>query len=175
MYREAPPSSQVMARERELVYLPRTDVYAFSSLAFAVFIFSTGVLMGGVVAASISPNIGGAGILVATIAPVVMLLVHRRPARITLRIEQGDLFVEERGRLRANIALNRLRSVDIDSGGWRRGDVGPGCIVLVPEEPQPRLALTARRIPHEDCVEWAAKVRTFLRLHRWMPVDERPV
>lgn len=170
MYREPPPAEEVVDVERrDLVYAPRDPEFGAASLPSYAggFIAMAGVIAAALVAGK-SPNFAGALILAGIVIGVVVWRLLRRGKGIIFTVVRGELFVRQRAFVRTTIALHRLEDVIVD------GDMHHACITLVPEEPQRRLSLTPKNIARNDCVEWAAKIRAFLRAHGWTPLEERP-
>jgi hypothetical protein len=65
----------------------------------------------------------------------------------------------------------RLSAIGFETRGAAPIDVSR--IVVVPEPPDEPVPLTAQRVAHLEAVEWAGKIRAFLRAHGWVPHDER--
>jgi hypothetical protein len=165
-YRRADEASDLSS---ELIYLPLTDDDG-AAFGWALLIFGGGTIAGALIAGSNLPNVGGAVIVAAVALAAIVYFFRRRTRGIRLRIARGDLSIFDHGKLRASFALSRLENVivDTDTVDWGR-------IVLVREPPDPLVPLTASDVPRHDCIEWAAKIRTFLRANGWTPPDERPV
>lgn len=169
MYRDPPPAAEVEVEPRDLVYKPRDPEFGMASWPgfSAMFVGLIGVVGGAFVAMS-SPNLGGLVMLAGIVGAIGAWLWVRRGAGIVFTVVRGELVVRQRAFVRTRIALGRLEDVIVD------GDLHHCCITLVPEEPQRRIELTKKNIVRNDCVEWAAKIRAFLRVHGWTPLEERP-
>jgi hypothetical protein len=101
-----------------------------------------------------------------------------------------ELFVNLGGSVPLRIRLSALRTVVLDSKTINKAqrEVRPDGIIAIsrraiavdvsrivfvlaePEEPFP---LTEEYVSQSDCFEWLGKIRMFLRLHGWVPEDER--
>ena len=170
MYREPPAAGEIEdERARDLVYAPRQAEYGFASMPGmgAMFLGGAGIVAGAIVATH-SPNLGGLVMLASIFVAGIVWYWVRRGAGIVFTVVRGELVIRQRAFVRTRIALHRLEDVIID------GDDHHACITLVPEEPQRRIELTQKNIARNDCAEWAAKIRAFLRTHGWTPLEERP-
>lgn len=169
MYREPPPLAETEAERRELAYRPRDAEYGVGAMPGLVPIFIGG---GGVVAGALvaihSPTWGGIVMLASIALGILAFIWLRRGRRIVFTVTRGEIVVLDGAFVRTRIAIHRLENVIVD------GDLHHACITLVPEEPQQRIELTNKSIARDDCVEWAAKIRAFLRANGWTPLDERP-
>jgi hypothetical protein len=170
MYRKPPPAEETVDIERrDLVYAPREPEYGAASLPSYAggFVAMASVIVSAFVADR-SPNLAGVVILAGIVVGLVVWILLRRSKGIVFSVVRGQLFVRQRAVVRTTVPLHRLDDVIVD------GDPH-ACIVLLPEEPQRPFALTPKNLARNDCVEWAAKIRAFLRAHGWTPLEERPV
>lgn len=168
MYRDAPPPAEIDAAiERDLAYEPRAPDDGSMPGLFPMFVGGGGIIAAAFVAMT-SPNAAAVMMVASVGAGIVVWRLSRRGTGIVLSVVRGDLVVRQHAFVRSRIALHLLEDVIVD------GDDHHACITLVPEEPHRRIELTKKNIASSDCVEWAAKIRVFLRAHGWKSLDERP-
>jgi hypothetical protein len=112
---------------------------------------------------------------------------------LRFRIDHGDLEISDLASrvLVARMRLSDLKDVILDTKSIRKVQPGPDAVPAVqfihstvgPELDVSRLVLriegrrgeirlTEAFLPHLESVEWAGKIRTFLRSHGWIPEDE---
>jgi hypothetical protein len=177
----------------ELVYVARErDVNAaFHRVWIRTMFFGLG---GGVlVAALVAP--AAAWVVIAGVLgwSIASWRRTRKGDAIVFRVEDGRLTVRRRGAahpLLSALPLSRVLDVTLDSKSITpvmrdtsisavapqmkvRGEVDISRIVLVPAAPQEPVTVTEEHVAHMDAVEGAGKIRTFLRAHDWLPLDER--
>jgi hypothetical protein len=178
-----PATLTYVARERELNR-------ATPRLWIRIWLF--GLCGGGCVAGVGTP---WAGLAIMVVVVTWAVLSWRRTQRgdaVLFRIDEERLTVTARGApLLASLPLAQLDDVTLDTKAIvpatqdtstaaagvvemkARGEVDVARIVLVPAAPREPVALTKDHVAHMDAVEGAGKIRTFLRAHGWVPVDER--
>jgi hypothetical protein len=110
---------------------------------------------------------------------------------IRLRYEDDQLLITfGRSDVPLRVPLRHLRNVQLDSKtiakvsrevrpdgvmsmSGRPMVVDVSRVVLVLADPEDPLRLTEDYVSHSECLEWLGKIRLFLRLHGWVPEDER--
>jgi hypothetical protein len=113
---------------------------------------------------------------------------------LLLRVEDGDLVITTRAskEVLTHVRLGAVRDVSLDTKSIRKVEpgrdavpavqfihtqVGPEIdvarIVLDLEGRSTPIRLSDAYVSHIDSVEWLGKIRSFLRAHGWIPVDER--
>lgn len=154
-----------------------------------------GALLGGIAAALDHTTIGEAVFATSIVASAWRWYRAPDVGGLKLRVTDGWLFVSpRRGRKPLfSLPLSELDDVMLDTktiakvSGLRSPASGLAFvdykvsprtevarIALVPSGEAPAFFLTEDRAPYQDSVEWIARIRTFLRKHGWVPVDERP-
>lgn len=110
---------------------------------------------------------------------------------IRLRYEHDQLLITfGRSDVPLRVPLRHLRNIQLDSKtiakvshevrpdgvismSGRPMVVDVSRVVLVLAEPEEPIHLTEDYVSHSECLEWLGKIRLFLRLHGWLPEDER--
>jgi hypothetical protein len=159
-------------------------------------LFLQAILVSGVIAVGLSAVDHQAIGLAAMGAAMAWAIWRWHRARdiggVLLRVREGELTVSPRNGARSllDVPLRDLLDVRLETKSIHKvmrdtsiaavnvgTHVGPEVdvtrIVLVPREPVEPLSLTEAFVPHLEAAEAFAKIRTFLRAHGWVPVDER--
>jgi len=134
-----------------------------------------------------------AGVAMVAVLGWTILRTRRGPkAGLLFGVNEGVLTLTDGGRPLLTVPLAELEDVGLDSKSIRKVELGQDAVPAMrfintrvgPEIDVARIALsiagkdepfllTNAFLPHMDAVEWAGKIRSFLRKHRWLPEDER--
>lgn len=191
-YRVEDPTSDARA---ELVYVPTDRERHAAPARHALQIGIVGGV-GGVIAAGAGfPLLGGAALVLTTIAAAWRWRRAPEVAGIAIVVERGSVIVTHRAskEVLVRTRLVNLLDVALDTKAIRKvvpgndaipavqfinTSVGPEVdvarIVFELDEDRAPVPLSEQFLAHVDAVEWIAKIRSFLRKHGWIPEDERP-
>ena len=193
-YRVNAEQADAAEAPRELVYRRNRSDGQGGRLFGAIALTAAGIV-GGLTASSLVGLAIGIGISAA--ASVGGLVQWRRAAatsRMLLRVERGAFSIVRRGESRplVDVRLADLEDVILDTKSIRKvvpgQDTVPG-LQFIDSKVGPEInvsrigvCVSGRDAPvllgddylsHIDAVEWTGKIRSFLRTHGWLPIDER--
>lgn len=194
-YRSADPGAPEPHAPAELAYASTDPDRGASAIRRALHVGLVGGVAG-VIAVVLEHPVLGEAILAATVVWGAWPW-YRAPdvGGLLLRVNEGWLLVFSRRARKPlfSLPLSQLDDVMLDTKTIKKVTgvrsvasglafvdykVGPETeearIALVPDGDTPAFFLTEDRAPYQDSVEWIARIRTFLRKHGWVPVDERP-
>lgn len=179
-YREASPQPPV-----ELVYPARATDWA--TWRWPEYVILVGVVVVTFVATQSPGWLLGAGVCTS----VAFIVRRGRIAQrgVVLRIDAGELHVNLLHRRPRQVALSDIEGVELDTRAIQRverdtsvvGQLTAGTRVGMPSEEsrivlvvgEESIPLTDARTRHSEALEWAGKIRMFLRSQGWLPLSER--
>ena len=145
-----------------------------------------------VVAFAGHPLLAGTGLVLVLAFAIGRARRAGKKTGVLLAVKDNVLTLTDGGRPLLALPLAELDDVGLDSKSIRKVELGQDAVPAVrfintqvgPEIDVARISLsiegreepfllTSAFLPHMDAVEWAGKIRSFLRRHRWVPQDER--
>ena len=191
-YRLPPVTDPTHAAPSALLYpanveAPRTRIArAGASVWLGAMVLTPIIAMAG------HPQLAGSAIAIVVGWTLVRFRRSAKPAGVLLAVKDAVLTLTDGSRALLTVPLAELEDVGLDSKSIRKVELGQDAVPAVrfintqvgPEIDVARITLsiagreepfvlTTAFLPHMDAVEWAGKIRSFLRKHGWLPEDER--
>lgn len=191
-YRLPPVTDLTLATPSALLYpavveAPRTRIARAGAS-----VWLGAIVLTPIIAVAGHPEVAGLAIALLVGRAVVWVRRTAKVSGVLLAVKDDVLTLTDGDRPLLTVPLAELEDVGLDSKSIRKVELGQDAVPVLrfintqvgPEIDVARIALsiegrdepfllTSAFLPHMDAVEWAGKIRSFLRKHRWVPEDER--